>query len=129
MDAQVGGCWIDWTSSGRQQLAGGWVGFRGGLLGLLEAGVLCSRPAPATTPQQTDNPLNPLLLPGVGCLSPVLWPVLIAAAVAVQVVSQVADATGEVVLLPDLNGVQGVAFERPTVVLAQVSSCCCCCCC
>lgn len=37
-----------------------------------------------------------------------------------QVVSQVANATGEVVLLPDLNGVQGVAFERPTVVLAQV---------
>lgn len=34
--------------------------------------------------------------------------------------SQVANATGEVVLLPDLNGVQGVAFERPTVVLAQV---------
>lgn len=31
-----------------------------------------------------------------------------------------ANATGEVVLLPDLNGVQGVAFERPTVVLAQV---------
>lgn len=37
-----------------------------------------------------------------------------------QVVSQVANATGEVVLLPNLNGVQGVAFERPTVVLAQV---------
>jgi hypothetical protein len=37
-----------------------------------------------------------------------------------QVVSQVANATGQVVLLPDLNGVQGVAFERPTVVLAQV---------
>lgn len=42
----------------------------------------------------------------------------------VQVVSQVADATGEVVLLPDLNGVQGVAFERPTVVLAQVRAPC-----
>jgi hypothetical protein len=35
-------------------------------------------------------------------------------------VSQVANATGEVLLLPDLNGVQGVAFESPTVVLAQV---------
>jgi hypothetical protein len=36
-----------------------------------------------------------------------------------QVVSQVEAATGKVVLLPDLLGVQGVAFEQPTVVLAQ----------
>lgn len=35
-----------------------------------------------------------------------------------QVVSQVQNATGQVVLLPDLLGVQGVAFETPTVVLA-----------
>jgi alpha-glucan,water dikinase len=34
-------------------------------------------------------------------------------------VSQVENATGKVVLLPDLLGVQGVAFEQPTVVLAQ----------
>lgn len=36
-----------------------------------------------------------------------------------QVVSQVPSATGEVVLLPNLLGVQGVAFDKPTVVLAQ----------
>ncbi|WIA21598.1 hypothetical protein OEZ85_000786 [Tetradesmus obliquus] len=36
-----------------------------------------------------------------------------------QVVSQVQVATGKVVLLPDLLGVQGVAFDQPTVVLAQ----------
>jgi hypothetical protein len=36
-----------------------------------------------------------------------------------QVVSQVENATGKVVLLPDLLGVQGVAFDQPTVVLAQ----------
>eukprot|EP00775_Hariotina_reticulata_P004810 gene4810-5058_t len=36
-----------------------------------------------------------------------------------QVVSQVASATGEVVVLPNLLGVQGVAFNQPTVVLAQ----------
>jgi hypothetical protein len=32
----------------------------------------------------------------------------------------VAPAPGEVVLLPDLNAVQGVAFDKPTVVLAKV---------
>jgi hypothetical protein len=41
------------------------------------------------------------------------------AALSLQVVSQVENATGKVVLLPDLLGVQGVAFEQPTVVLAQ----------
>lgn len=36
-----------------------------------------------------------------------------------QVVSQVPNAIGEVVLLPNLLGVQGIAFDKPTVVLAQ----------